>query len=195
MQFMKLRSPEEMAEDWVNILLDRTKVDVYMMGNVMYYVLTTHWLFEGDTWYEAVDKIFHQERSHIPPKLLASEDPAIQAILWAIKACWSQDPDQRPPARHVSDFLKKKLMRIENVDELGIVRVASMPPLPVGFRHTDSDFDENLDRKHHYYDDDQGIDDDYDEGHSNDNENVALHGDNVSIPDTQAFYYYYRGVV
>jgi hypothetical protein len=143
MQYMKLRPPEEQAEDMEGILLDRTKVDNYMMGNIMYYVLTTHWLFEGHTRDEAVAKIVNQERSHIPTELLASEDPVVQAIVWAIKACWSQNPHQRPPSRKISDFLKTELKRFEKVDELGVVRV-SVPPLPVGFRHTDSDFEENL---------------------------------------------------
>jgi hypothetical protein len=78
MQFMKLRPPEEQAEDREDILLDRTKVDNYMMGNIMYYVLTMQWLFEGHTRDEAVAKIVNEERSQILPELLASEDPAVQ---------------------------------------------------------------------------------------------------------------------
>ena len=135
----------------------------YMMGNIMYYVLTTHWLFEGHTRDEAVAKIVNQERSHIPPELLTSEDPAVQAIVWAIKACWSQNPHQRPPSRKISDFLKKELRRIEKVDELGVVRV-SVPPLPVGFRHTDSDFFRNLG-----FPEDQDSEDN--EDHSNEDQN------------------------
>jgi hypothetical protein len=186
---MKLRPPEEQAEDKEEILLDRTKVDNYMMGNIMYYLLTTHWLFEGYTRDEAVAKIVHQERSHIPPELLASEDPAVQAIVWAINACWSHSPHQRPPSRKISDFLKNELRRIEKVDELGVVRV-SVPPLPFGFRHTDSDFVENLgfpdyhggedsedhsndDQNNYYYDEDHRNNDYHDEDHSHDDENDA----------------------
>lgn len=78
------------------------------------------------------------------------------------------------------------------MDELGVFR-ASVPPLPVGFRHTD--FDENLgnpesqngeddedhsneDPSHDYCDDDL----------SNDDEHDVVRGDDVPIPDTPVFY-------
>jgi hypothetical protein len=175
-----------------------------MMGNIMYYVLTTHWLFEGHTRDESVAKIVNEERSPIPPELLASEDPAVQAIVWAVKACWAQNPHRRPPSRKISDFLKKELRQIEKVDELGVVRV-SVPPLPFDFRHTDSDFVENLgfpeyqdggdnedhsnrDQNNDYYDEDRSNYDYDDEGHNNDDENDAARRDDVPIPNLPVFY-------
>jgi hypothetical protein len=116
-----------------------------MLGNVMYSVLTNHWTFEGRTVKEAIRMMRRGQRSHMPPAFLNSNDPAIQAILTAIRSCWKQDPVDRPPARQVADALSQELRRIEQSDILGIVRVY-LPPLPKQFRFTDSDFQKNLEQ-------------------------------------------------
>ncbi len=79
----------------------------------------------------------------MPPKYLNSNDPAIQAIIVVIRACWKQNPLKRPSSRQIADALSEELQRIEQTDKLGIVRV-SLPPLPKKFRFTDSDFQEHL---------------------------------------------------
>jgi hypothetical protein len=125
----------------------------------MYYVLTTHWLFEGDTQDVALNKIANHKRSLLPTKYLFSRDPAIRAIVVAIKDCWGQDPRGRPTSRKISNDLKRQLGRIEKVNDVDIVRV-SVPPLPADFRYTDSDFAENMGSW--WYTDDAGYhDDDY----------------------------------
>lgn len=180
---MKLRSPEEQVGDWRDVLLDRTKVDNYMMGNIMYYVLTTRWLFEGDAQDVAVNKIANHKRSSVPMKYRFSRDYAIRAILGAIEDCWGQNPRRRPTSRKISDDLKRQLGRIEKVNDLGVVRV-SVPPLPADFRYTDSDFVENMgawwyyDDYVDYSDDDNGNDpNDADHGEGDENEDEDNHND------------------
>lgn len=156
--------------------MDRTKVDNYMMGNIMYYVLTTHWLFEGDTRDVAVDKLANHKRSHMPKKFRFSRDPAIRAIVGAIEDCWAQNPLRRPTSRKISNYLKRELGGIEKVNDLDIVRV-SVPPLPVDFRHTDSDFVDNMGSPYLY-------DDEYnDEDHSSDDPNGAARGEDYEDED------------
>lgn len=140
-----MRSPEEVGEPWhdhwfYNLL----KVDDYMIGNVMFYVLTNHWTFEGYTVKEAIRMMRRGERSKLPQEFLDSKDPATRAMVRAIRACWTQSPRKRPSSRKVADFLEKKLKEIEGTNDFGgIVRV-SLPPFPAKFRHTDSDFEKNL---------------------------------------------------
>jgi hypothetical protein len=189
---MKLRSPEEQVGDWKDALVDRTKVDNYMMGNIMYYVLTTHWLFEGDEQEVAINKIANHKRSSMPMKYRFSRDSAIRAIVGAIEDCWGQNPRRRPTSRKISNDLKRQLGRIEKVNDLGIVRV-SVPPLPDDFRYTDSDFVENMGVSWYFddyvdYSDEDNYNDRNDDGHRenyenednnnhNDHDNDAARGD------------------
>jgi len=140
----KERSPEEIGEPWhVHWYYNHQKIDDYMLGNVMYSILTNLWTFEGHTVKEAIRIMRRGQRSHMPAKYLNSNDPAIQAIIVAIRACWKQNPFKRPSSRQVADALLEELQRIEQIDKLGIVRV-SLSPLPKKFRFTDSDFQEHL---------------------------------------------------
>lgn len=139
-----MRSPEEVGEPWHDHwFYNLQKVDDYMMGNVMFYVLTNHWTFEGYTAKEAIRMMRRGQRSIIPPKILDKRNPAIRAMLGAIRSCWKQNPAERPSSRKIADFLKNELRRIEKTDTIGVVRV-SLPPFPAMFRHTDSDFEKNL---------------------------------------------------
>lgn len=119
------------------------KVDVHMMGNVMYYVLTKKWLFEHVTTEEATKLMVQGSRSEFPEDILNSEDLAIQAVVKAIKMCWTHDVEKRPAAREVSALLREALETILGTSDLGVVKV-SIPPLPRDYRFTDSDFYVNL---------------------------------------------------
>ena len=131
-----------MGDGW-RAELDLPQVDTFMMGNIMFYVLTKLWMWEGITTKEAQKRTEQGERPEIPQSILTSDDPAIKAMVKAVKDCWIPDPKQRPRSRQISDFLREELRKIEGVEELGIVRV-SIPPLPKNHRYTDSDFYDNL---------------------------------------------------
>jgi hypothetical protein len=114
-----------------------------MMGNVMYYVLTNQWLFEGFSNSDTKKKIMDGERSKIPAHIKESKDRAIQGLLHAIEMCWTHDYVERPTAREVADYIGGLLMDIEGLDQLNIVRV-DMPSLPKNHRFTDNDFYGNI---------------------------------------------------
>jgi hypothetical protein len=142
---MKLRAPEEQSvnsEEETQVAL-RDKIDVHMMGNVMYYVLTKKWLFEGLTTEEATTRMAKGRRSKFPKDILASKDPADQAVVKAIAMCWTHEPENRPAAREVSDLLRVALETILGTTHLGVVKV-SIPPLPKKYSYSDSDFYVNL---------------------------------------------------
>jgi hypothetical protein len=114
-----------------------------MMGNVMYYILTNQWLFEGFSNIDTKKKIMDGERSSIPVHIKESKDRAIQGLLHAIEMCWTHDYKERPTAQEVADYIGGLLMQIEGLDQLNIVRV-NMPPLPKNHRYTDNDFYGNI---------------------------------------------------
>jgi hypothetical protein len=123
--------------------LDLPQVDTFMMAEVMFYVLTKLWMWEGMTTKKAMRLTAQGERPEIPLDFANSQDPATRAIVKAIQDCWIHDPKKRPRSRQVSDYLNEELRKIQGVEELGVVRV-SIPPLPKNHRFTDSDFYSNL---------------------------------------------------
>ncbi|CAJ1954671.1 unnamed protein product [Cylindrotheca closterium] len=138
-----IRSPEEIAYKLGQTKQSKTlleKTDVYTLGNVMYYVFTMHWLFQEVSTAVAALKITTGERSPFPESILQSQDRATRAMRKAIEMCWTHDPGERPTAKEVRQFLGKELQAVLGVKDLGIVRVDSIEPLPVGYRYSDSDF-------------------------------------------------------
>jgi len=133
--------PVEAFDDEVKV--DFTKIDTYSLGNIMWYVLTKHWMFEGEHVKQVSKKVRKGKRPAFPPRIPKSRDPAIVAIRKAIIDCWTHDPDDRPTSLEVRDFLKDTLNNITDVEELGVVRVA-IPPLLNDFRHTSTDFYESM---------------------------------------------------
>lgn len=48
----------------------------------------------------------------VPDEVKNSKDPSIQAVLTAMSRCYRNDPDIRPTAREVSDYLNKKFLEL-----------------------------------------------------------------------------------
>ena len=106
----------------------------------MYYVLTMKWLFETQGVSKGIKELMQGQRSPFPDSILTSSDRAIRAIRKAIEMCWKHDPDKRPSADTVRIFLGNELKAVLGVEELGVVRVTSIDPLPEGYKYTDGDF-------------------------------------------------------
>ena len=120
----------------------KERSDVWMMGDILYYVLTKQWLFEGKLNVEAIDLLSAGKRSEIPPHILNSSDPADQAMLRAIEMAWVQDPTERPHAQEIATFLEEQLIKINGNVSDAPWRV-TIPPLPPGYRFTNSDYRSN----------------------------------------------------
>jgi hypothetical protein len=125
-----------------NIGVDVEMVDCFMLGNVLYYVHTNKWIFEGVSSIEASHRIRQGVASPIPDDLMNSSNGAVKALFRAILKCWTRDPRSRPRAKEISNFLAERL-KLEGVDVSSPVKV-SIPSLPPGHRYTDTDFYRNL---------------------------------------------------
>ena len=116
------------------------KIDVWMMGNVMFIVLTNLYTFEWPrvlSTSEAGNELIQGRRSPYPENVANSTDPSYVAIKKALDMCWVQDWRERPSARTVSEFLERlrEITGEENPD----LRVA-LPKRDKNQRPTDSDF-------------------------------------------------------
>lgn len=129
----KVRAPEELEERRITPL---DKVDVYLMGNVMYYILTQRWVFQGVAKNETVHQLVAGNRSEF---YNFSQHPAEGAVEKAIRWSWTHNPHKRPTARQVSNFLKNALME-HGQEHNTVVRVPNISPLPPDYDFDDSEW-------------------------------------------------------
>jgi len=101
-----------------------------MMGDVIYYALTKKWVMEGRTREEAVKLISEGKRSTFPTFIKKSKDPAHQAMIHALDMAWTQDPDERPPAREIAAYLEQQLIAINGGKSDAPWRVSARPLPP-----------------------------------------------------------------
>lgn len=90
------------------------KVDVWMMGNLLYTILTDLYVFEKPKrlgTVEAARKMVDGEHSPIPARI-NNDDPANKAMMRAIDMCWTYNWKERPSAQAVSSYLLDRLRRI-----------------------------------------------------------------------------------
>ena len=122
------------------------KIDVWMMGNLIYYMLTDLYTFEKPknlSWKDSGKELLAGRRSPYPKHIKESKDPSHVAMKKALDMCWVQDWEERPSARSVSDYLIGQLKKItgeENPD----FRV-TLPERDPNQRSTESDYDEHND--------------------------------------------------
>lgn len=138
----KNHAPEESNYTRIN----NEKADDYTAGNIIYYILTNQWVFEGVKNTESIKRLVQGFRSPFPDHILNSINPADQAIMKGIRDLWTHDVEKRPSARTVSNFFIKELEKItESRPADGVARV-SIPPLPDDWDYGGggSSFDDNL---------------------------------------------------
>ena len=120
------------------------KADDYTIGNIMYYVLTKWWIFEGVKNSVGVYLLQQGKRSPFPEHIKNSTDPSDQALMKGINMLWTHDVKKRPSARVVSDFLIGELEKIQKKKVEGVVQ-ASVPPLPKDWDYGDDpSFEQNV---------------------------------------------------
>jgi hypothetical protein len=138
-----LHAPEEASGE----LSDREKDDVYMMGNVMYYVFTKQWLFINKSVADSINAMLKKKRSAFPSGLDLTTIPANKAMHKAILMAWHHDPRTRLKARDIRDYLLQQLSKIEGktITPDTIIRV-SVPPMPAVILNRDDDDFHDVDR-------------------------------------------------
>ena len=93
------RSPEEYAYK-----AETEKVDVYSLGNVLYFLLTKEIPWDEDDLKnkEISEKVAKGERPRIPAEILESKHPFDKYMVEAIKMCFTHDQVKRPSALEVA---------------------------------------------------------------------------------------------
>ncbi len=122
------------------------KIDVWMMGNVIYYILTDLYTFEKPKNLNAEQsgrELIAGRRSPYPKRIEESDDLSHVAIKKALDMCWTQDWTKRPSARKISDYLIRRLRAItgEADPDLRVV----LPKRSPDQKGTDSDYQVNND--------------------------------------------------
>ena len=121
--------------------MDPATIDVWMMGNLIYYMLTDLYTFEKPknlSTKETGKELVAGRRSSYPEHVQNSTDPSHTAIKEALSMCWTQRWQERPPARKISDYLIGKLKEITGQDNPDFrVELPKRNPKQKG---TDSDY-------------------------------------------------------
>jgi hypothetical protein len=120
------------------------KTDIYMMGNLMYTILTDLYLYEKPELLnndEATKALLAGKRSPYPEDIEKSIDPAHVAVKTAIEMCWIEKWNRRPSARSIADYLMGQL-RVITKEEHPDLRV-TLPARDPDQKRTESDFNAN----------------------------------------------------
>jgi hypothetical protein len=138
----KLHAPEEQQKtngDWPDVF-NAPAVDVYMLGNVLYTLMTSSWVFEGMATEDAVAAMRKRSRPFMPTQM---NDPIISVLRHVILECW-KDVNARPTSKDINIYLKEHLSQLEGGEILTTPVTVVIPPLPSDHRYTDNDFNSNL---------------------------------------------------
>mmetsp|Transcript_12564 Transcript_12564/g.16381 ORF Transcript_12564/g.16381 Transcript_12564/m.16381 type:complete len:151 (+) Transcript_12564:1-453(+) len=142
----KVRSLEEhriyLEDEWFRPA-EPPVVDVWMMGNLIYTILTDLYLFEKPTNLDVEEtaiELVKGRRSPYPEHIKVSNDPSIIAMKEALDMCWTQNWKKRPTARAVSNYLIDRLREITGQEDPD-VRVV-LPERDPHQTNTYSDYDE-----------------------------------------------------
>jgi hypothetical protein len=96
------RAPEEYAYE-----LETEEVDVYSLGNVLYFLLTREDPWVGYRAKQIYAKVKDGERPSIPDEFQASDTIFDRYMIQAMKMAWTQDMYERPSALEVAQKLKE----------------------------------------------------------------------------------------
>jgi len=129
-------APEQMyskdRQDGLSIGFLDEKIDVYALGNILHFVAVgrSPWKFNGRKRAKQIGLAYYQKKKaewdvhittsklkgvkpKIPDEVKNSDDPIIQAVLNAMNRCYRSDPNVRPSAREIADYLKDQFLALE----------------------------------------------------------------------------------
>lgn len=122
MGICKLRSLEEFQAkaNYANFTPFRPDtMDVWMMGNLIYTVMTDLYPFEKPqnlNRIETLNRVVNGERTEIPEHIRESDDPSYKAMIKALDMCWKYSWEKRPSAKFITDYLVGELRNITGHD-------------------------------------------------------------------------------
>ena len=96
------------------------KIDVWMMGNIIYYILTDLYTFEipeNLNNHQVGLLLVEGKRSPYPEYIRRSRDPSHIAMKRALDMCWMQNWRERPSARDIADYMLGELRKITGEDD------------------------------------------------------------------------------
>eukprot|EP00980_Cylindrotheca_fusiformis_P000587 scaffold154_cov129-Cylindrotheca_fusiformis.AAC.4 len=103
------RSPEEYKYE-----AETEKVDVYSLGNVLYFLLTRTYPWNGYPAKEVYDAVMKGDRPGIPEVIQQSDHPFDRFMIQAIKMCYTHKKEERPGAFDVAAKLKEGIEQLTN---------------------------------------------------------------------------------
>lgn len=104
------RAPEEYAYS-----IETEKVDVYSLGNVLYFLLTAENPWKPLPLKQIYEKVMNGERPPIPDELQDSDEIFDRYMIQAMKMAWTHDRTQRPGAFEVAQKLKEGIEEYEKL--------------------------------------------------------------------------------
>mmetsp|Transcript_22236 Transcript_22236/g.33125 ORF Transcript_22236/g.33125 Transcript_22236/m.33125 type:complete len:469 (-) Transcript_22236:279-1685(-) len=104
------RAPEEYKYEE-----ETEKIDVFSMGNIFYNIMTKKAPFEELNWKKVPELVINGEHPSMEKSITNSTNAALKAILNATVMAWTYDPQERPSARYIANYL---------LDELNMIREA-----------------------------------------------------------------------
>jgi serine/threonine protein kinase len=91
------RSPEEYA-----YMRETEKVDVYSLGNILYFLLTKDFPWDDLPTKETAEKVKSGKQPRIPAEILESKHPYDKYMVEAMQMCFTHDQVKRPSAKQVA---------------------------------------------------------------------------------------------
>lgn len=102
------RSPEE-----YNYEQETEKVDVYSLGNVLYFMLTRTYPWNDYSSKEVYEAVRKGERPVIPNEIQESDHPFDRYMIKAIQMCYTHETNERPGAFEVAAKLQEGIDRLK----------------------------------------------------------------------------------
>lgn len=102
------RSPEEYAYEE-----ESEKVDVYSLGNVLYFMLTRFYPWNDFSSKEVYEKVKKGKRPKISDEILESTHPFDKYMIKAIEMCYTHDQFKRPGAAEVAAKLQEGIDKLK----------------------------------------------------------------------------------